>query len=76
MNGRRRILVVDDDPAVQTMVRSFLEREGYEVTMARDGREAILLIAGTDFDVVLLDVLGDPLDLPGMLEAARDGKWH
>ncbi|HSP35831.1 MAG TPA: response regulator, partial [Thermoanaerobaculia bacterium] len=50
---RRRILVVDDDAAVRTMVRAVLER---------DGREAIALIAASDYDLVLLDVIMPNLD--------------
>ncbi len=57
MNGKRRILVVDDDAAVRTLVRTVLERAGYEVTTARDGREGIALLAASDYDLVLLDVV-------------------
>ena len=62
MNTRRRILVVDDDAAVRTLVRTVLEGAGYDVTTARDGREAIKLIAAAEFDVVLLDVIMPHLD--------------
>ena len=53
---KRRVLVVDDDPTVRGMVRSVLERAGYEVTAASNGCQAIAYLASTDFDVVLLDV--------------------
>ena len=62
MNARRRILVVDDDEAARTHVRSVLERAGYDVTTARDGRQAIALIAAADYDLVLLDVIMPRLD--------------
>ena len=52
---RRKILVVDDDPTVRTMVRGLLEPKGYEVTTATDGCQAIALLAKNDFDMVLLD---------------------
>ena len=48
MKGRRRILIVDDDMQIRTMVRTVLERAGYEVTTARNGREAITLLAAGD----------------------------
>ena len=57
MDMKRRILVVDDELSIRNMVRSVLERAGYEVTTARNGREAITLLAVSDFDVVLLDVM-------------------
>ncbi len=62
MNGKRRILVVDDDPAVRTFVRAALEHAGYDVTTARDGYEAIARISDSDYDVVLLDVQMPKLD--------------
>ena len=57
MNAKRRILIVDDDAGVRAMVRTVLERAGFDVTTARDGREAITLLAAADYDVVLLDVV-------------------
>lgn len=71
MNGKRRILVVDDDQAVRTLVRTVLERAGYEVTTARDGREAISLLAASDYDVVLLDVVMPRLDGLGVVDELR-----
>jgi len=53
---KRRILVVDDEASIRTMVQTVLERVGYEVTTARNGREAITLLAASDYDLVLLDV--------------------
>ena len=57
MKGKRRILVVDDDASVRTLARAVLERAGYEVTTARDGMQAIALLAESDYDLVLLDVM-------------------
>jgi two-component system OmpR family response regulator len=71
MNGRRRILVVDDDPAVRSVVKLALERAGYDVTTARDGREAIMRIAASDFDLVLLDVRLPKLDGLDVVEELR-----
>jgi DNA-binding response OmpR family regulator len=62
MKGRRRILIVDDDMQIRTMVRTVLERAGYDVTTARDGREAITLLAAGDYDVILLDVMMPNVD--------------
>ena len=41
----RRILIADDDPVVQELLRSALEREGYTVDSASDGAQALLLSA-------------------------------
>jgi CheY-like chemotaxis protein len=74
MNGTRRILIVDDDAGVRTLVRTVLERAGYEVTTARDGCEAIALIAADDYDVVLLDVVMPKLDGLGVVDELRKDK--
>ena len=43
--GEMRILVVDDEPAVRRSVRSALTLEGYEVRLAREGAEALDVLA-------------------------------
>jgi CheY-like chemotaxis protein len=45
-----------------------LERAGYEVTTARNGCEAIELIAAADYDVVLLDVIMPKMDGLGVVD--------
>jgi len=71
MTGKRRILAVDDDADIRGLVRRVLERAGYEVTTARDGREAIALLARDDYDVVLLDVMMPGLDGLEVVESLR-----
>ncbi len=51
-----RILVVDDEPQIRTMIAATLECHGYDVRMAASGREAIELLAKNDFDLVLTEV--------------------
>jgi CheY-like chemotaxis protein len=61
-------LVVDDDPAVQSMVKLVLERAGHGVVVAGDGRKGLLALASEAFDLLLLDIF-----MPGMdgLETMR-----
>ena len=59
-----RVLVVDDDPAIQRTLAIGLRARGYEVLPARDGRTAVEACAEDEPDVVLLD-LGLP-DLSGV----------
>ena len=59
---RSRVLVVDDDKAVRESLRRSLEFNGYEVALAADGAEALAGIAGTDPDVVVMDVMMPRLD--------------
>ncbi|MBC7291822.1 MAG: response regulator transcription factor [Actinotalea sp.] len=57
----RRALVVDDERALADVVRSYLERDGFEVRTAADGEAGLELVRPFDPDVVVLD-----LGLPGM----------
>lgn len=71
MNGKRRILVVDDEASIRALVKTVLERAGYDVTTARDGREAIALLAASDYDVILLDVIMPRLSGLGVVDELR-----
>jgi DNA-binding response OmpR family regulator len=56
----RKILLVDDDPAVRRMLLRVLDEENYDVRPARTGREALEFAASETFHLVLLDI-----NLPG-----------
>jgi signal transduction histidine kinase/CheY-like chemotaxis protein len=58
---RTKFLVVDDEESVRELLRDILEREGHEVTIAANGRDALALFAETHYAAVLMDV-----GLPGM----------
>lgn len=51
-----RILVVDDEVAIRRLLRTTLERAGYTVVEARDGRDALAVAAAEQPDAVLLDL--------------------
>jgi two-component system response regulator MprA len=57
-----RLLVVDDDPSVREALALVLDLNGFEVTTAIDGREAIRTLAVDSPDAVILDVLMPGLD--------------
>jgi two-component system alkaline phosphatase synthesis response regulator PhoP len=62
---QRVVLVVDDDDAIRTVVRSVLEADGFEVVEAADGPAALLLlnaILGRGPDAVVLDVMMPGID--------------
>src|ERR1019366_5192146 len=52
-----KIRVVDDEEAIQKLLRYPLEKEGYQVVQARDGQEALDAFGLEPFDLVILDVL-------------------
>jgi DNA-binding response OmpR family regulator len=56
-----RVLVVDDDPNIRSLLRLYLERERLQVVEAVDGSAALAKVDASRFDLVLLDVM-----LPGI----------
>lgn len=60
-NARQKILVVDDDPSLRELLAEFLERRGFEVRTAQDGRAGLNAMGECHFDVILSD-----FRMPGM----------
>jgi len=69
--ARAKILVVDDGAENRDVLRRRLERSGYAVETAEQGRRALELLAQRRFDLVLLDVLMPELDGFAVLEAIK-----
>jgi two-component system response regulator ResD len=67
----RRVLIVEDDPAVRQIVRVLLERDGIEVDVAEDGERAVALLAEKTYATVLLDLLLPRLDGRAVIEFMR-----
>ena len=59
---KKRILAVDDNPDVLSLLQKVLRREGYEVKVVQNGSEAISVFSAQDFDLVLLDVMMPGVD--------------
>lgn len=59
---RPRVLVVDDDQAVRESLRRSLNFNGYDVALAGDGAEALMMLGSTPPDVVVIDVMMPRLD--------------
>ena len=53
----KRILIADDEPNIVAALEFLLQRNGYEVQVARNGDEALMMIAQHKPDLVLLDVM-------------------
>lgn len=73
-----RILVVDDDPAVRTMVADVLTAQGYAVRLAEDGFTALRQVQADRPDCVVLDVMMPGIDGHDVLSRIRaaDGGGH
>jgi two-component system response regulator MprA len=82
-----RVLVVDDDSAVRESLERSLRFEGYDVSVAKDGAEALDVVSADHPDIVVLDVMMPRMDgleacrqlrargedLPVLMLTARDG---
>lgn len=54
---KKHILVVDDDPVLRTLFQALLEIYGYTSETAKNGGEAVIKLAGANYDAVLLDYM-------------------
>lgn len=75
-DARPRILVVEDEEDIAFILRFLLERNGYEVDHAADGRQALERVAGTPPAAVLLDIMlpyHDGIEIVARLRA--DAAW-
>ena len=66
-----KILVIDDDPGICTLIKDVLELEGFEVTVAGDGFAGLRAIDADRPDCVVLDVMMPGLDGHGVLTRIR-----
>ncbi|MBO5898290.1 MAG: response regulator transcription factor [Clostridia bacterium] len=56
------ILVVDDEVRIRTIIRKYAEFEGYTVSEAGDGMEAVLLCRANTYDLIIMDIMMPELD--------------
>jgi len=62
-----RVLVADDDPAIRMLVQRVLVRQGYDVTTANDGADAIVQLDQNEFDLLVLDLMMPRVDGIGVI---------
>jgi DNA-binding response OmpR family regulator len=70
-NGKKRILVVEDDESIILGLEMNLRAEGYEVTIALDGESGLERALGNGFDLVILDVMLPKMNGFEVLRALR-----
>ncbi|HEY6078584.1 MAG TPA: response regulator [Polyangiaceae bacterium] len=70
--ARGKLLVVDDEQQLRRLLARSLSRAGYEVSEAKDGREALALARQTRFDLVISDVHMPELTGLELLQALHD----
>ncbi len=70
---KKRILVVDDDPAILRLLSTNLKARGYEVITATDGEEALEAVQKDFIDLIILDIMMPKLD--GVQVCRRIREW-
>ena len=74
-NSKGKVLVADDDPAILRLVSTILEKEGFTVVTARDGREAYkALQSDSSFTAAVFDVVMPHISGPELVRHMRTEK--
>jgi two-component system response regulator PilR (NtrC family) len=72
MNKLHKILVVDDETSMREFLEVFLSKEGYQVSEAKSGKQALNMIKKNEYDLVLTDIrLGDLTGLEILRQSKR-----
>lgn len=67
----KKILIVEDEQEIRELLSNYLTNEGYEVSMAGDGVEAISLFSKYSYDLVILDIMIPKIDGYGVCEVIK-----
>ncbi|MFA6524779.1 MAG: response regulator [Patescibacteria group bacterium] len=68
----KKILVIDDDDAIQQVIKSALVSEGYEVRIADDGKEGLKVVKEFQPDLIILDIIMPVMDGLGFLKENKN----
>jgi two-component system cell cycle response regulator len=72
MPDQSRVLIVDDDRACLKILKRFLEKDGYQVMAAEDGRQALAQAHGTKPDLIICDWMMPGMDGPQVCQAVKE----
>lgn len=67
----KKILVTEDEPEIRELLSNYLTHEGYEVSLAEDGVEAVSIFSKGNFDLVILDIMIPKIDGFGVCEVIK-----
>ena len=72
MNTKVKILFCDDDKNICELARLYLEKEGYEVVLAGDGRQAVNVFNRENPNLVVLDIMMPEMDGYGVCKIWKE----
>src|SRR5688500_11878673 len=75
-NGKRRILVIEDDESITLGLEMNLQAEGYDVSIAIDGEDGLRRAQQDDFDLLILDVMLPKVNGFEVVRALRSQGQH
>lgn len=70
----QKILVVDDEKMIRNVIKEYAEFDGFEVTEAEDGMEAVEICRKEDFDLIVMDIMMPRLDGYSAIKEIRKTK--
>ena len=69
----KKILVVDDEPDIHSVIKAVLSKKDYDVQSASDGQEALEKLSAQKYDLIILDVLMPNVNGFTVLQRIREG---
>jgi len=72
MDGKKTILVVDDEESTQNLLKTILEDAGYDLVVVSTGKEAVNIVSSGVISLVLLDIVMPEMDGYQTLELIRE----
>lgn len=70
----QKILIVDDEKMIRNVIKEYAEFDGFEVTEAEDGMEAVEICRKQDFDLIVMDIMMPRLDGYSAIKEIRKTK--
>lgn len=67
-----KVLIIEDDKEISTMVKSYLVKDGFNVMCAFDGEEGLRIFGSGEFDLILLDIMLPKIDGMEVMRRVRE----
>jgi DNA-binding NtrC family response regulator len=71
-DDKSRVLLVDDEASILSVLKTLLTVEGYEVVPVQDGRQAVDILKTEDFDIMISDIRMTPVNGMELLKLAHE----